>query len=134
MPAAATTRPADHRVPPLAAARGLVMAAMIYVNDVAGAAGDVVPAWMKHFPEDGNGLTFVDLVFPAFLFVAGLSIPVALGPRLGRAGAVPNVLLHVLTRTLSLLFLGVFMVNERPDADAMGWSPSLWLALMYLSA
>jgi predicted acyltransferase len=110
------------------------MAAMIYVNDVAGAPASVVPAWMRHFPADGNGMTFVDLVFPAFLFVAGLSIPVALGPRLARAGAAPNVLLHVATRTLSLLVLGVLMVNERPDADAMGWSPALWLALLYLSA
>src|SRR3954470_17795770 len=101
----------SNRVPSLDAARGLVMAAMIYVNDVAGAPANIVPAWMKHFPADGNGLTVVDLVFPAFLFVAGLSIPVALGPRLARAGAVPNVVLHVLTRTLSLLFLGVFMVN-----------------------
>jgi heparan-alpha-glucosaminide N-acetyltransferase len=134
MPATAVTGPAANRVPSLDAVRGLVMAAMIYVNDVAGAAGDVVPAWMKHFPDDGNGLTFVDVVFPAFLFVAGLSIPVALGPRLGRAGAGPNVLLHVATRTLSLLALGVLMVKERPDADAMGWSPSLWLVLMYLSA
>src|SRR3954469_10174178 len=110
--ATATGPPArSNRIPSLDATRGLVMAAMIYVNDVGEAPADIVPAWMRHFPPDGNGMTFVDLVFPAFLFVAGLSIPVALRPRLARAGAVPNVLLHVLTRVLSLFVIGVLMVN-----------------------
>jgi heparan-alpha-glucosaminide N-acetyltransferase len=42
--------------------------------------------------------------------------------------------LHVLTRTLALLFLGILMVNETPDTAALGWSATLWVVLMYLSA
>ncbi len=55
---------------------------MLYVNDVAGVSG--TPAWMKHFPPGTDGMTFVDVVFPAFLFIVGMSIPFAIGKRLER--------------------------------------------------
>lgn len=55
------------------------MFTMVFVNDAYGASG--MPSWLKHFKEDGNGMTFVDVVFPAFLFIVGLSIPVALENR-----------------------------------------------------
>ena len=49
---------------------------MIFVNDLAGVRG--APAWMKHIhPSDADGMTFVDVVFPAFLFIVGTSIPSA---------------------------------------------------------
>lgn len=124
------------RIISIDAARGLVMAAMIFVNDLAGA-GDLVPDWLVHFsdrhPAD-SGMTFVDLVFPAFLFIVGLSIPLSLGASLRAGKPVGKVLQHVVVRTLSLLFLGVLMVNGSPDSDRMGWSGTWWTALLYLSA
>jgi len=53
----------------------LLIFTMIYVNDISGAKH--VPWWMKHFSDSfkGSGMTFVDLVFPAFLFIVGMSIP-----------------------------------------------------------
>jgi predicted acyltransferase len=128
---AAPSRP---RVTSIDALRGLVMFAMIFVNDIAGVSRRIVPGWMRHYPPDGNSMTFVDVVFPAFLFIVGMSIPLALGRRLDRGESVGKTLLHVLTRALSLLFVGVIMVNESPDAGAMGWSPALWSVLMFLSA
>ena len=62
------------RVTSIDALRGLVMFTMIFVNDLAGVSHQVVPWWMRHFKADGNGMTFVDLVFPAFLFIVGMSI------------------------------------------------------------
>jgi len=79
-------------------------------------------------------MTFVDVVFPAFLFIAGMSIPFALGGRLDRGEAVWKTMLHVLVRTGSLLLLGILMVNESPDSSVMGWSGALWSTLMFLSA
>ncbi|HUB68415.1 MAG TPA: DUF5009 domain-containing protein [Candidatus Methylacidiphilales bacterium] len=121
------------RIMSVDALRGLIMFVMIFVNDLAGAPDEIVPAWMKHFGK-GDGMTFVDLVFPAFLFIVGMSIPFALGSRLTKGEPVWRVLLHVVTRTLALLFLGILMVNESPSSKAMGWSATLWVALMYLSA
>src|SRR5262245_12919486 len=68
------------------ALRGFVMFMMIFVNNLAGA-GKVVPDWMVHFSDrhrGGSGMTFVDLVFPAFLFIVGMSVPLALGGRMAK--------------------------------------------------
>ncbi|HYV28344.1 MAG TPA: DUF5009 domain-containing protein, partial [Candidatus Eisenbacteria bacterium] len=124
------------RITSIDALRGLVMFTMIYVNDIAGA-GKIVPDWMVHFSErhqGGSGMTFVDLVFPAFLFIVGMSIPFALGRRIGQGEPLWKTLLHIAGRTVSLLFIGILMVNESPDSGKMGWSAPLWVTWMYLSA
>ena len=124
------------RVRSIDALRGFVMFMMIFVNDLAGA-GRVVPDWMVHFSDrhhGGSGMTFVDLVFPAFLFLVGMSIPFALGLRLEKGEPVWKVFGHVVGRTALLLWIGVMMVNETPDSAAMGWSGNWWCVLMYLSA
>ncbi len=130
----ATKPRAVGRVTSIDALRGLVMFTMIFVNDLAGASPRVVPGWMRHYPPGTNGMTFVDLVFPAFLFLVGMSVPLALGARLGRGEPPARTLLHVLTRTLSLLVVGVLMVNEPADTGALGWPAPLWSVLMYLAA
>jgi predicted acyltransferase len=125
-------RPA--RVTSIDAARGLVMFTMIFVNDIAGVSHKVVPDWLRHF-KGRSGMTFVDLVFPAFLFIVGMSIPSALGGRLRAGEPVWKTLLHVVARTLSLLLIGVLMVNdETPGPEMAALSPDLWAVLMYLSA
>src|SRR5882724_11353542 len=118
------------------ALRGFVMFMMIFVNDLAGA-GKIVPDWMVHFSDrhrGGSGLTFVDLVFPAFLFIVGMSVPCSLGARLAKAQTSLRTLGHVAIRTLSLLFIGILMVHETPDTAALGWPGEWWCVLMYLSA
>ncbi len=135
----APTQTLSHFAPPsrissIDALRGLVMFLMIFVNDLAGASTAIVPWWMRHFKGDGNGMTFVDLVFPGFLFIVGMSIPFGLGSRLAKGEPLTRIVLHILGRTLSLLLVGVLMVNESPDGSRMGWSPALWSTLMYFSA
>src|SRR5664280_792831 len=93
------------RITSIDALRGLVMFTMIYVNDLAGVSDKIVPAWMKHF-HGKSGMTFVDLVFPAFLFIVGMSIPFGLGSRLNKGEPLWKIILHVAVRTLSLLFIG----------------------------
>jgi predicted acyltransferase len=124
------------RITSIDALRGLVMFTMIFVNDLHGE-GSIVPDWMVHFSDrhsTGSGMTFVDVVFPAFLFVVGMSIPFALGSRLAKGEPVGKIVLHVVTRTLALLFLGIIEVNGTPDSQIMGWSGELWTKLMFLSA
>lgn len=124
------------RIASVDALRGLVMFMMIFVNDLAGA-GKVVPDWMVHYSDrhtGGSGMTFVDLVFPAFLFIVGMSIPFALGRRLEKGEAAWRILGHVAVRTASLLFIGILMVHGTPDTQAMGWPGDWWCVLLYLSA
>ena len=133
-PKTAFTQPA--RITSIDALRGFVMFAMIFVNDLAGA-GKIVPDWMVHFSDrhhGGSGMTFVDLVFPAFLFIVGMSIPLALGGRIARGQPVGKTLGHLVLRTLSLLWIGILMVHETPDTALLGWSGDWWCVLMYLSS
>jgi heparan-alpha-glucosaminide N-acetyltransferase len=109
--------------------RGLTILVMVFVNDVAGVRD--APAWMKHVqPHDADGMTFVDVVFPAFLFIVGLSIPLALRKRL-ELGEAAHVWRHVLIRTGGLLLIGLFMVNAESISSESWLRPSLWSLLFY---
>jgi predicted acyltransferase len=115
----ATTQPP--RITSIDALRGFVMFMMIFVNDLSGA-GKIVPDWRVHFSDrhrDGSGMTFVDLVFPAFLFIVGMSVPLALGGRMAKGQGVWKTLGHVAFRTIALLFIGILMVHETPDTAAL---------------
>jgi len=124
-------QPSPNRITSIDALRGFVMFMMIFVNDLAGAPHRLVPDWMVHFSDrhkTGSGMTFVDLVFPAFLFIVGMSIPFALGSRLNKGEPVWKISGHVVTRTLALLTLGILMVNGESGGSA------LWHATMFFSA
>jgi len=126
-PASGNLRP---RITSIDALRGLIMFTMIFVNDLAGAPRELVPDWMVHFsdrhPEGVSGMTFVDLVFPGFLFIVGMSIPFALGSRLAKGEAVGKTMVHILIRTLSLLLLGGRKRGRRPAPVTRGKSPPRW--------
>lgn len=131
MPQSAVTEPAQ-RIVSIDALRGLVMLLMIFVNDIASFKS--APWWLKHYPPDENGMTFVDLVFPAFLFIVGMSIPAAVRSRRGRGQGWIGVWLHIALRTLSLLVLGILMVNMPADARVMNWRPGLWEVSVFAAA
>src|SRR5664279_2560862 len=113
------------RLASLDAFRGLVILTMTFVNYLAGISN--IPAWAKHMPPDADGYTFVDLVFPGFLFIVGVAIPLALHKRMARGDSLFSLLQRVLVRSASLLFVGVIMVNSGSfSATASGMSKSLW--------
>ncbi len=122
------------RVLAIDAFRGLTILLMIFVNALGGVRG--MPSWLYHTPADVDGLTLPDLVFPAFLFIVGMSIPFATAQRLAAGDTFWQLARHVLTRTLGLLVLGVFMVNAEDgyNEKAMPISIGLWSLLFYASA
>jgi predicted acyltransferase len=88
------------------ALRGLTVAAMLLVNNP----GDwgQVHAPLQH--AAWHGCTPTDLVFPFFLFIAGVSLSLALGPRLEEAGADHDALRRgVWTRALRIVVLGMLL-------------------------
>lgn len=125
---------ANQRIPSIDAFRGITILVMIFVNDVAGVSG--IPQWMKHMPADADAMTFVDIVFPAFLFIVGMSLPFAINNRLAKGDSFLKLQAHILWRTLGLLVLGVFMVNADSslNARATGMSVAVWSLLFYLCA
>jgi predicted acyltransferase len=107
--------------------RGLDVLLMLFVNEVAGVSG--APAFLLHASRDADAMTVTDVVFPAFLFITGMSIPFALGGRLARGDAPASVWRHVLARTAALLTIGVLMVNVE-HAGPGPLSLPLWNVLM----
>jgi len=113
--------------------RGLTIFLMVFVNDLMSVTG--IPSWMKHASADANTMTFVDVVFPAFLFIVGISIPLAMGVRLARGESSFQIGKHIFIRTVGLIVLGLFMVNswEWPEGSSF-ISKRWWDVLLYLSA
>ncbi|WP_266170889.1 acyltransferase family protein [Dyella subtropica] len=87
------------------ALRGCTVAAMLLVNDPGD--WDHVFAPLEH--SAWNGCTPTDLVFPFFLFVVGVSVALAIGPRLEQ-GADRGVLMRAAGgRALRIVALGVLI-------------------------
>ncbi len=106
---------------------------MVFVNDLAGVAN--IPAWMKHVPPNVDGMTFVDVVFPAFLFIVGMAIPFAVRHRLAKDSDPVRFWQHALIRTLGLLILGVYMVNSAEMNSTASLIPkSIWTPAFYIAA
>jgi heparan-alpha-glucosaminide N-acetyltransferase len=120
----------ENRLVSLDAFRGFVVLAMIWVNYIAEMPG--LPFWLKHTSALDDGFTLPDLVFPAFLFIVGVSIPLALHRHYGKA----NVALagKLLWRAFGLILLGVVLVNAyRYDAAAALLPRALYFTLFYVA-
>ena len=111
--------------------RGLTLLLMLFVNDLN---MRVAPAWLGHMKADFDGMGLADWVFPGFLFIVGMAIPFAISGRLKKGDSIPKTVMHILIRTVSLLIIGVLMLNTgRVNPETTGMSGNLWALLMYVS-
>lgn len=74
---------------------------------------------------DWEGFRFYDLIFPLFLFIAGVSMAIALPRRLDREGHA-SAMRHLIGRALILVALGVFFSGGLKD----GWEKIRWLGVL----
>jgi heparan-alpha-glucosaminide N-acetyltransferase len=113
--------------------RGLTMTLMIFVNELAEVKG--LPWWNYHAPAKVDAMTYVDMVFPAFLFILGMTIPIALEHRLRKNPSRPSLWLHIILRTVALVVLGLILANAELGSRAlMGIGPMLWTILALVGA
>ena len=92
--------------------RGLTILLMVFVNDL----GRGAPSWMHHIrPPRADGMTLADIVFPFFLFIVGVSIPLALERSRAAGFSTWSQLGHILTRTAGLLLMGVIVLNSEEE-------------------
>lgn len=121
----------NQRIVSIDALRGITIFVMIFVNELASVKN--IPQWMKHMPADADAMTFVDLVFPAFLFIVGMSVPFAFNTRLIKGDSPKVIWTHTLKRALALIIIGVYMVNAEYgyDASKMIIAPAFWGLLAY---
>jgi heparan-alpha-glucosaminide N-acetyltransferase len=120
------------RLTGLDAFRGFDILTMVFVNYIAGM--KAIPFILRHASAEMDTFTLTDVVFPGFLFIVGVSIPLALAKRQAEGRTGLALVGHVLVRTLALLFLGVLLVNEdRFSAAAAGIGKDLWYLLATLA-
>ncbi len=101
---------------------------MIFVNDLWTLKN--IPDWLEHTAAQTDGMGLADTVFPAFLFIVGLSVPFAIQSRLSRGSSTYQSLIYILTRSFALLLMGVFHVNlEDYDQSALISRP-VWQVLI----
>lgn len=126
-------KPESSRIQSVDIYRGLTMVVMIFVNELASVKG--LPWWTYHMPSKQNGMTYVDVVFPAFLFVLGVTIPIAIERRIARGEPALKLWWHIVTRAFSLVVLGVILANARKsDPNLTGLHPETWAAIALAGA
>jgi heparan-alpha-glucosaminide N-acetyltransferase len=124
--------PSVNRVASIDITRALTMVLMIFVNDLGTLKG--IPIWLEHVAPGVDGIGLADVVFPAFLFIVGLSLPYAIENRRKKGDTTWQLVQHVLVRSFALLVMGVFLVNgETINAAATGLPAFGWYTLSCLS-
>jgi len=109
--------------------RAVTMFLMLWVNDFPTLTN--VPKWLRHANYNEDYLGFSDIIFPLFLFIVGLSIPLAIEYRIKIGKSVISNLKHITIRAVSLIIIGIYMVNyETGNSNSMLISISYWCILM----
>lgn len=98
--------------------RGLAIVGMVLSGYIS--RNPDLPAWLFHaqlpppsfaFDPSVPGITWVDLVFPFFLFSMGAAFPFSIGRRLDRGTAAVQVAWTILRRGLLLAFFAIVLGN-----------------------
>ena len=95
--------------------RGLTMLLMIFVNDLSSVRG--LPRWTYHAHTREDFMTYVDVVFPAFLFILGMALPLAIERRLRKDSSLAHLFGHILLRTFALVFFGIMLDNTESGSS-----------------
>lgn len=92
--------------------------------------------WIKiqTFHADWNGFRFFDLIFPLFLFIAGVSYPYSLESRKEKGQTGRDIVKHIIRRGLILVLLGIVYngilvnsLNEIRYASVLGRIGLAWM-------
>ncbi|NEP58158.1 MAG: DUF5009 domain-containing protein [Symploca sp. SIO2G7] len=131
-----TSKSPTKRAVALDALRGFAILTMVLSGVVP---RKILPAWMYHaqLPPPGHtfnpnlpGLTWVDLVFPLFLFSMGAAIPLALSRRLDKGWSKKKIILSILKRGFLLGSFAIFLQHIRPFTIHQNPNPQTWRLAM----
>ncbi|MGV3508523.1 MAG: DUF5009 domain-containing protein [Sphingobacteriaceae bacterium] len=113
------------------ALRAVTMLLMIFVNDFWTLEG--IPQWLGHAEANEDRMGFSDVIFPAFLFIVGLAIPLAIQNRVKKGVSNAIIVWHILLRSAALIIIGVFHVNiGNYSGEALIPRP-VWVILITIS-
>lgn len=99
--------PPDNRLLSLDVFRGLTVAGMVLVNNPGSWSHIYWP--LRH--AEWHGWTPTDLIFPFFLFIVGVAIPLAFGKRIERGNSRRSLFIKVAYRSVIIFLLGEFLAG-----------------------
>ncbi len=120
----------------LDALRGYAIITMVLSATVV---AGILPEWMYHaqtpppthaYLPEISGLTWVDLVFPFFLFAMGAALPFSIGSRLERGVKWWKIAIDVVLRWLQLAFFAIFIQHFYPYVLSAPQDLRSWLLAM----
>ena len=112
------------RADSLDALRGFAIVMMVLCGSII---MGVLPAWMSHcqeppptnaFDPSIYGITWVDLVFPFFLFSMGAAFPFSIGGKLDAGVSRLDIVTSIIGRAAKLAFFAIFLQHVYPWASA----------------
>ncbi len=113
--------------------RGYAIVTMILSATIA---FGILPGWMYHaqtpppshaFDGTNYGITWVDLVFPFFLFAMGASFPFSLGRKLEKGVKLITLIRDSLIRGAQLTFFAIFIQHMYPHILSAPQDATSWL-------
>jgi predicted acyltransferase len=90
--------------------RGLTIAAMVLVNN----AGDWNNVYWPLEHASWHGWTPTDLVFPFFVFIVGIAIPLAFQRRVDQGGSQHDLYVKIIRRSLLIFFISLIVLHGFP--------------------
>jgi len=111
------TKPKSGRLYSLDALRGFDMfwimgGGSIFTGLAAITGWPVLQWWAEQLHHvSWHGFTFYDMIFPLFLFIAGISFPFSLAKRIARNDSRISIYKHIIYRGLILVLLGIIYNN-----------------------
>jgi predicted acyltransferase len=124
------------RADALDALRGFAILAMVLSGTIR---YKILPTWMYHAQEPPPthafnaqiaGLTWVDVVFPLFLFAMGAAIPLALSRRIAQGWSIYRVILYILKRGFMLGAFAIILQHLRPYTINKNPTSATWYLAM----
>jgi len=128
------------RASALDALRGYAILTMVLSGTMATA---ILPKWMAHaqvppptfkFDPTIFGITWVDLVFPFFLFAMGAAFPFSIGKKLNEKNGRVKAILSALGRGVQLTFFAIFIQHMYPWVLSSPQDMSAWFTTLFAFA
>lgn len=114
--------------------RGYAIVTMVLSGTIA---SGVLPGWMYHaqmgprsnytFDPQLYGITWVDLVFPFFLFAMGAAIPFSVGGKIEKCENLWKVIGECVLRGIRLTFFAIFIQHLYPWSTSSPQDTTSWL-------
>jgi predicted acyltransferase len=114
----------------LDAFRGFAIAGMLFVNNPGTWNADVVPYQLLH--AQWHGCTFADLIFPFFLFIVGVAMPISYAKK-SSLPAWQGVMIAA-RRALVLYLLGAFLKSASINEPVLHFGILQRIGILYFAA